>query len=59
MYILYRDAEHLVSEITRDLQTAGIDIPRRFLSEGPASLSAFTAVTGTVLTALNAGASPA
>jgi hypothetical protein len=51
-YLLASQARSLMDKVGRDLQTAGVDIPRRSPSEGPAYLHAFEAASNTILAAL-------
>ena len=53
-YLLASQARSLMDKVDRDLQTAGVDLPRRSPSEGPAYLPAFEAASNTILTALGA-----
>lgn len=51
-YLLASQGYRLMDKVARDLQTAGVDIPRRSPSDGPAYLHAFEAASYTILTAL-------
>jgi hypothetical protein len=55
-YLLASQARRLMDKVGRDLQIAGIDIPRRFPSDGPAYLGAFEGTSHTILTALGSAA---
>lgn len=51
-YLLASHARVLMERIGRGLQAAGVDLPRRSPSDGPAYLPAFEAATNTVLASL-------
>jgi hypothetical protein len=51
-YLLASHARALMERIGRDLQTAGVDLPRRSPSGGPVYLPAFEAATNTILASL-------
>jgi hypothetical protein len=51
-YLLASQARRLMDKVGRDLQVAGIDIPRRLPSDGPAYLRAFEDTSHTILTTL-------
>ena len=57
-YLLASQARSLIDKVGRDLQTAGVDIPRRSTSDGPAYLPAFEAASYTLLAALGADQRP-
>ena len=57
-YLLASQARSLIDKVGRDLQTAGVDIPRRSPSDGPAFLLAFETATDTILAALGVGHGP-
>jgi hypothetical protein len=52
-YLLASQARTLMEKIDRDLQTADIDLPRRYPSGGSPYLPVFAAVTDTILAALD------
>jgi hypothetical protein len=53
-YLLASQARSLMDKVGPDLQTAGVNIPRRSPSEGPAYLPVFEAVSNSILAALGA-----
>jgi hypothetical protein len=57
-YLLASHARALMDRVGRDLQTAGVDLPRRSPSDGPAYLPAFEAATDTILATLGAASGP-
>lgn len=57
-YLLASHARALMDRVGRDLQTAGIDLPRRFPADGPTYLPAFEATTNTILAALGTSSGP-
>jgi hypothetical protein len=57
-YLLASHARALMERIGQDLQTAGVDLPRRSLSDGPAYLPAFEAAANTILATLGAASAP-
>lgn len=56
-YLLASHARALIERIGRNLQTAGVDLPRRSPSDAPAYLPAFEAAANTILASL--GTAPA
>jgi hypothetical protein len=57
-YLLASQARSLIGKIDRDLQTAGVDIPRHSPTEPPTSLLAFETASDIVLAALGVGQRP-
>lgn len=57
-YLLASQARSLIDKVDRDLQAAGVDIPRRSRSDGPAYLPAFEAVSGSILATLGTAQRP-
>jgi hypothetical protein len=57
-YLLASQARSLIDKVGRDLQTAGVDIPRRSPLEGQASLLAFEIATDAVLATLGVAQRP-
>jgi hypothetical protein len=51
-YLIASQARSLIDKVGRDLQTAGVDIPRRSPSDEPASLLAFETASDTILATL-------
>jgi hypothetical protein len=57
-YLLASQARSLMERVGRDLQIAGVDIPRRSPSDGPAYLPSFRAASDTILAALGTAHRP-
>lgn len=57
-YLLASHARARMDRVSRDLQTAGVDLPRRYPSDGPAYLPAFESATNTILATLGAASAP-
>jgi hypothetical protein len=57
-YLLASQARDLIDKVGRDLQTAGVIIPRRSPSDGSASLFAFETASDTILAILGAAQHP-
>jgi hypothetical protein len=51
-YLLASQARGLMDKVDRDLQTAGVDIPRRSTSDGPTSLLSFETTSDRILAIL-------
>jgi hypothetical protein len=51
-YLLASQARSLIDKVGRDLQAAGVDVPRRSAPDGPASLLAFETAGNAILAAL-------